>query len=153
MGDLPTYRVNANHPFYEVGCDYAGPIQYKQHNGRKALIVKAYVAVFICLVIKTVHLELVTDLSSEAFLAALDSLPEEDYVVTYTLIMPQIFRGLPKSLENFIKWSPVAFYSTKCFHFGGAWDSTVKSVKYHLKRTLGQATLNYEELEPESKLY
>lgn len=72
MGDLPKFRVNTAYPFYEVGCDYAGPIMYKQHNGRKSPIVKSYIAVFICLVTKAVHLELVTDLSSDAFLAALD---------------------------------------------------------------------------------
>ena len=72
MGSLPRYRVNATYPFYEVGCDYAGPIMYKQRSGRNPPMVKGYVAVFICLVTKSVHLALISDLSTEAFLAALD---------------------------------------------------------------------------------
>ncbi|XP_022824120.1 uncharacterized protein LOC111358887 isoform X4 [Spodoptera litura] len=31
-------------------------------------------------------------------------------------------------------------------HFGGLWESTVKSVKHHLKRVLGMAHLTYEEM-------
>lgn len=34
MADLPKFRVNSAYPFHEVGCDYAGPIMHKQHNGR-----------------------------------------------------------------------------------------------------------------------
>ncbi|XP_037825809.1 uncharacterized protein LOC119613826 [Lucilia sericata] len=31
-------------------------------------------------------------------------------------------------------------------HFGGIWEAGVKSVKYHLKRTIGEAKLTYEEM-------
>lgn len=31
-------------------------------------------------------------------------------------------------------------------NFGGLWEAGVKSVKYHLKRTVGDAKLTYEEL-------
>jgi len=31
-------------------------------------------------------------------------------------------------------------------HFGGLWEAAVKSVKYHLRRTLGSQVANYEEL-------
>ncbi|XP_075162693.1 uncharacterized protein LOC142235322 [Haematobia irritans] len=165
MGDLPTYRVNANHPFYEVGCDYAGPILYKQHNGRKAPMVKAYIAVFMCLVTKAVHLELVTDLSSEAFLAALDRFVARRGLCGHIHTDNATnFQGAAKKLgelykvvsnykfntniSNFLSSKGVQwhFIPPSAPHFGGAWESTVKSVKFHLKRTFGQATLNYEEL-------
>ncbi len=38
---------------------------------RKPVIVKAYICVFVSLTVKAVHIELVTDLTSQAFLAAL----------------------------------------------------------------------------------
>lgn len=165
MGDLPKYRVNAAFPFYEVGCDYAGPIMYKQHNGRKSPIAKAYVAVFICLVTKAVHLELVTDLSADAFMAALDRFVARRGVCghihsdngtnfqgaakklsdTYKAVTTFEFNN---NISNFLSSKGIQwhFIPPAAPHFGGAWESTVKVMKYHLKRTIGQATLKFEEL-------
>ncbi|XP_046808365.1 uncharacterized protein LOC124420198 [Lucilia cuprina] len=138
---------------------------YKLHNGRKAPIVKAYVAVFICLVTKDIHLELVSDLSSDAFLAALDRFVARRGLCGHihsdngtnfqgaAKKLGEIYK-LVKSFEfntnvsNFLSSKGVQwhFIPPSAPHFGGAWESTVKSMKYHLKRTIGQATLNYEEL-------
>lgn len=57
--------------FDKTGLDYAGPLHIKYGYVRKPTIVKAYVCVFVSLTVKAVHLELVTDLTSEAFLACL----------------------------------------------------------------------------------
>jgi len=38
------------------------------------------------------------------------------------------------------------FNSPSAPHFGGLWDTGVKSMKHHLKRTVGDRTLTYEEL-------
>lgn len=32
-------------------------------------------------------------------------------------------------------------------HFGGAWESAVISMKFYLQRTIGQATLKFEEVD------
>ncbi len=69
LGQLPIERLTPGSVFDKTGLDYAGPIHIKYGHTRKPTIVKAYVCVFVSLTVKAVHLELVTDLTSEAFLA------------------------------------------------------------------------------------
>lgn len=52
--------------------DYGGPFLVKEHRRRNARATKVYLAWFICMSVKAVHLEIVTDLSTDDFLAALD---------------------------------------------------------------------------------
>ncbi|GFX42579.1 uncharacterized protein TNCV_261141 [Trichonephila clavipes] len=71
MGDLPTHRVTPSRTFSVCGIDYAGPINILRYRGRGAKTTKGYIALFVCFVIKALHLELVSDLTSEAFIASL----------------------------------------------------------------------------------
>ena len=68
---LPTARVSPDTVFDKVGIDYAGPINIKYGYVLKPTIVKAYVCVFVSLSVKAVHLEPVSDLTTEAFIATL----------------------------------------------------------------------------------
>ena len=71
LGQFPLERVTPGSVFQRVGVDYAGPVKVKYGKVRKPTIVKAYICVFVSLSVKAVHLEAVTDLTSEAFIAAL----------------------------------------------------------------------------------
>lgn len=71
MADLPAAWVNPGRPFSKVGVDYAGPFQVLRSKGRGVSYSKGYVAVFVCLATKAIHLELVGDLSTESFLGCL----------------------------------------------------------------------------------
>ena len=71
MGQLPSQRVLPAHPFQITGVDYAGPLTLKKGHTRKPVLIKAYLAIFICLATKAVHLEVIEDLSTEDFLAGL----------------------------------------------------------------------------------
>ena len=71
MGNLPPSRCNAAKPFFHTGVDYTGFVDLKANKGRGIKTLKGYIAIFICMVTKAIHLELVSDLTSSAFLAAL----------------------------------------------------------------------------------
>ena len=76
MGQLPIERITLDCIFSYVGVDYAG--RYIKHcyvrkHGyvRKTIAMKAYICVFVSQSIKAVHIELVYDTTTEAFLASL----------------------------------------------------------------------------------
>ena len=71
MGQLPSERVTQHFPFEITGVDYAGPLTVKKGHTRKPVLVKAYLAIFVCFSTKAVHVEVVEDLSTEDFLSAL----------------------------------------------------------------------------------
>ena len=70
MGDLPKSRVTPAKPFSSCGVDFAGPFLIGPSKGRGTKTSKGYISLFICTVTKAIHLETVSDLSSEGFIAA-----------------------------------------------------------------------------------
>ena len=74
LGQLPPDRASPWFIFERVGVDYAGPPLIKLGRVRRSTISKAYFAVFVSLSVKAVHLELVTDLSTDEPLAT-ETLP------------------------------------------------------------------------------
>ena len=71
MGELPADRVRPARPFFTVGLDFAGPFILKLGHTRKPTLINAYVCVFVCFTTRACHLEVVSDLSTTAFLACL----------------------------------------------------------------------------------
>ncbi len=71
MGQLPASRVTPSAPFNHTGMDFAGPFIIKKGHTRRPVYLKAYACLFVCFSTKAVHIELVSDLTSEAFFAAL----------------------------------------------------------------------------------
>ncbi|GFT33539.1 integrase catalytic domain-containing protein [Trichonephila clavipes] len=70
MGNLPAIRLSAGRAFLNVGIDFGGPFITKPNVSRSKVKLKSYLALFICMATKAVHLEVVSDLSADAFLAA-----------------------------------------------------------------------------------
>lgn len=165
MGSLPQDRVTACRPFQKVGIDFAGPVQVKNSRVRKAIITKGYVCVYVCFVTKAIHLELTSDISTEAFLASFKrfiarrGLPSDVYCDN-----GGCFRGarnqlaeLYKLLDSAEHQTPVQAYASRQgiqFHFtpsyspifAGLAEASVKGMKFHLKRIILDAQLTYEQL-------
>lgn len=69
MKNLPKARVTPHRAFLNTGVDlYGGPFSIKISRNKTA---KAYLCLFVCFSTCAIHLELVTDLSTTAFLNAL----------------------------------------------------------------------------------
>ncbi|GBM77462.1 hypothetical protein AVEN_141841-1 [Araneus ventricosus] len=71
IGNLPAERITPTFPFNVCSVDFIGPLLVKPVAQRRITARKMYVAIFVCFVTKAVHFELVTDLTSEAFIACL----------------------------------------------------------------------------------
>ncbi|XP_064622515.1 uncharacterized protein LOC135484767 [Lineus longissimus] len=160
MGSLPTVRTTPAKPFTNTGNDYAGPLLIK-HKARSPGE-KCYVALFICFTVKAIHLELVSSASTEAFLAALRRfMARRGKPRNMFSDNGSNFLGAQKELKRLLKskdhnarvanslssdnieWH---FSPAGAPHFGGLWEAGVKSVKQHLKRTIGGMSLTFEEL-------
>ncbi|KAJ8881550.1 hypothetical protein PR048_018032 [Dryococelus australis] len=72
MADLSAARVRQLRPFLHCGVNYAGPFQLRNCKGRSRDTFKGYVALFVCFSTKAVHMEQVSELSTAAFMAALN---------------------------------------------------------------------------------
>ncbi|XP_026682248.1 uncharacterized protein LOC103513174 [Diaphorina citri] len=162
MADLPTARVAKERPFLNVGVDFGGPFLIKESSRRNARSQKAYLCLFICFTTKAIHLELVSDLSSAAFLAALDrfigrrGLPRciysdngtnftasaRELSEVYTLLQENCTEISDTLAQRQVKW---IFNPPAASNFGGLWESGIKSAKHHLRRVIGAQLLTFEE--------
>lgn len=163
MGQLPTSRISVScRAFLNCGVDYAGPFATRASAGRGIASRKSYIAVFICLATRAIHLELVTDYSTSAFLnaylrfCARRGLPKSmhsDNGTTFVGADKELKQAYYQALQNpdFLNRTAVdntewKFIPPHAPHFGGLWEAGVKSVKYHLRRVLRSYTLTFEEL-------
>ena len=69
--DLPKARVAMSRPFSHVGVDFTGPFMIKFNSRRNSPYCKDYLCHFVCFETKAVHLEFVSALSTDAFIATL----------------------------------------------------------------------------------
>ncbi|XP_029162628.1 uncharacterized protein LOC114934145 [Nylanderia fulva] len=162
MGQLPSTRVSTpTRAFLHSGIDYAGPVLIRASAGRGITSRKAYIAVFICLATRAIHLELVSDYSTPAFLNAfqrfcarrgLPAVMYSDNGTTFTGADKELSRAYRDAQRNTdflnliatdrITWS---FIPPHAPHFGGLWEAGVKSVKHHLRRIVSSHALTFEE--------
>ncbi|XP_076384507.1 uncharacterized protein LOC143263380 [Megalopta genalis] len=164
MSQLPASRVTPARRFFTCGVDYAGPFFTKERT-RSKVTVKAYLCIFVCFVTKAVHLELATDLSTDAFIncfrrliarrgrchciisdngtnfiGARNELVELNILIKDKQHNEKIANALR---QESIEWRLIPAHSP---HFGGLWEGAVKSAKYHLTRVIGDQRLTFEEL-------
>ncbi|XP_029163433.1 uncharacterized protein LOC114934891 [Nylanderia fulva] len=163
MGDLPRARVTPSRPFQHTGVDLAGPVWLRTTRGRGHKAYKGFLVVFVCFSSRAVHLEAVSDYTAEAFLAAFRRFVSRRGLCTVVYSdcgtnfvgadrqLKALFKAAGREIQTIVgrladrgvRWS---FNPPAAPHFGGLWEAAVKAVKHHLRRTIGEARLTFEEL-------
>ena len=153
---LPDFRVTTAPAFTFTGLDYAGPLYVK--GAKKKTEKKVWICLYTCCVTRTVHLDIVPDLTPEAFLrsfrrfTARRGLPSKivsDNATTFKSASKQITKlmndpGVKQYLsEKRVQW---IFNLERAPWWGGLFERMVRSMKRCLKKTIGGAKLTYEEL-------
>uniref|UniRef100_A0A0A9W2L7 Pro-Pol polyprotein n=1 Tax=Lygus hesperus TaxID=30085 RepID=A0A0A9W2L7_LYGHE len=147
---LPEDRVRDARVFEVVGTDFAGPLYLADGN-------KIWICIFTCAIYRAVHLDLVSSLSTEAFMMAFRRFvarrgrPSIIYSDNGTN-----FRGMANALKT-IDWEQVSEFSKAdqiewrfnpptAAWWGGFWERMIQTLKVLLRKILGRSSLNFEEL-------
>lgn len=147
---LPKDRVKDANVFEVVGIDMAGPLILKGNS-------KVWIVLYTCAIYRAVHLELVSSLSTEAFILSLrrfiarrgrPSIIYSDnganFVGASNALKSLDLQELQQqSRFQEIEWK---FNPPTASWWGGWWERLVRSIKELLRRMLGRSVLTYEEL-------
>lgn len=145
---LPKERINETQAFEITVFDFVGPVYVKPENK------KAYIALFTCAVTRAVHIELVSDLTTDSFLLAFKRFiarrgicsviysdnaktfkkAERNLKLLWTLMNKKEIQEL--FATNRITWKYIV---ERAAWWGGMWERSVRSVKTCLRKVLGRS--------------
>lgn len=143
--------------------DFAGPFTV-HHKGRGSRTTKVYLSVYVCFSSKAVHLDLVENLSTDAFLDSLRrfvgrrGVPAKLYTDNATNFvgarnkMNELWQEVSRSNATIRDWCRDTFGIEWKFmpprtpHFGGLHESAVKSFKKHFTSVVASSTLTLWEM-------
>ena len=147
---LPQSRTQDLPPFTVSGVDFTGALYVQQ--GRDE--VKVYICLFTCATTRAIHLEVVTDLSTETFLLAFcrftsrKGLPQiviSDNASTYLSAaeeLNELFNSIDIAntlSKQGITWK---FIPKRAPWYGGFWERLIGLTKSCLKKVLDRAHIN-----------
>ena len=154
---LPVDRVQDGPPFNVTGVDFTGAMYVK---GEAAVgECKVYVCLFTCASTRSIHLEVVTDLSEATFLqafrrfAARRSLPRvviSDNASTYMSAakeLNELFQSPTLKSSLMHKGTTWKFIPKRAPWYGGFWEQLIGMVKMSIKKTLGLAFITLPVLQ------
>ena len=156
MGQLPPVRTQPLRPFQCIGVDFAGPFTTNRGYTRKLMLEKSYVALFICLATKAIHLEVTEDLSTGSFLLCFERFisrrgyPSHVFsnngsnfvgaarILGQSTSLPYNLAEFSDKISNFsprnVQWH---FIPARSPHFGGIWEAGIRNMKIQLRKLMG----------------
>ena len=153
---LPSFRVNEAQPFSYTGVDFAGPLYVRETIASTSR--KAWICLYTCCVTRAVHLEVVPDMTAQAFIRSFKRFTSRrGFPVRVISDNAKTFKSAAKTLaaalrdpevkhyfaDISVKWS---FNLEKAPWWGGVFERMIQSAKRCLRKTIGNARLTYDEL-------
>lgn len=141
MASLPAKRCEESPPFTYVGCDIFGPFTVRERRSE----LKRYGAIFTCMASKAIHIELIDDMTTDAFINTLRCI----IAIRGPIRQIHTDRGtnfigaaneLHKLLHPKLGDPAVASYAAKnniqfvtnipyASHMGGVWERQIRSIR------------------------
>ncbi|XP_023816942.1 uncharacterized protein LOC111948389 [Oryzias latipes] len=146
MSDLPLDRTEPSPPFTYVGMDCFGPFLVK--DGRK--VFKRYGLLFTCLCSRAIHVELLEDMTTDAFLNALRAfIAIRGNVRQLRSDRGTNFVGAKRELEQLMKGMDqdkmkvlgceFLLNTPSSSHMGGVWERQIRTIRSVLTAILDQS--------------
>lgn len=157
MSPLPSDRLIRSNPFQVCGVDFTGPIYISKGNK----IEKSYIVLYTCAVIRAVHLELVENQTTEAFLRSFRRMiSRRGMVSTFYSDNSQTFKSASREMvkyqkimngkafrefiaEEKIEWKFIVDYAP---WWGGFYERMMATIKAPLKKILGKSVFAADEI-------
>ena len=158
MPPLPTHRVTPSPPFSHSGVDYFGPLFIKSKDATK----KVWVCLYTCLATRAIHLELMSDMSTEQFLLGFRRFVSQrgnikelisDNASHFKLasdLIDKIWRQiltendvLSYAANHKIRWK---FIVELAPWMGGFYERLIGLVKRSLRKAIGKLCMTYDQL-------
>lgn len=168
MAELPEIRLKPAPPFQHTGVDMAGPYYLRisdkmrqDTRNRKMPEMKGWIAVFVCLVTRAIHLEVVEGMSADDFLVSYTKFtgrrgnPEvmySDHGTNFVGADGELKKARDSWMHDKVQryvhaqgtvWK---YITPSAPHEGGIWEAAVKSMKHHLKRVIGTTRHSFQSI-------
>jgi hypothetical protein len=148
--------VSESPAFSYTGVDFAGPLMV--HTDQKSSLTKVWIALFTCYVTRAVHIDIIPDLSTVAFIRCLKRFVARRGLPTrFISDNGKTFTAAAKYLDNVFKDSSVKehlatikvtsqYNVERAPWWGGAFERMIRSTKRCLKKAIGRAQLSLDEI-------
>lgn len=149
MADLPVDRTNPTPPFTYIGLDCFGPFEVK--SGRKLL--KRYGLIFVCMYSRAIHVELLSDMTTDGFINSLrcfiairGSVRQircdrgSNFVGAYNELQKSLNQVNCDDLKQYLLSNKCDFLfnAPGSSHMGGAWERQIRTFRNVLNGLLQQ---------------
>ncbi|XP_026206573.1 uncharacterized protein LOC113156001 [Anabas testudineus] len=160
MADLPLERMETTPPFTYCGMDCFGPFYVKE--GRKEL--KRYGLLFTCLCSRAVHIELLDDMTADAFINVLRAFIalrgnvrqlRSDQGTNFVGARRQFLEAVQEMDQDGLKQLGCEFVmnTPSASHMGGAWERQIRTVRNVLMSILDQSSRKLDSSSLRTYLY
>ncbi|KAA0712431.1 hypothetical protein E1301_Tti012968 [Triplophysa tibetana] len=160
MANLPRERMETTPPFTYSGMDCFGPFYIKE--GRKEL--KRYGLLFTCLCSRAVHIELLDDLSTDAFINSLRAFIalrgnvrqlQSDQGTNFVGARREFLEAVKEMDQECLKQLGCEFVMNppSASHMGGVWERQIRTVRSVLTSILDQSSRTLDSSSLRTYLY